>query len=30
VKAVSAFQKASGLPVTGKADYETQQRLLEG
>ena len=29
VKAVAAFQKDQGLPVTGEADPETQQRLLE-
>lgn len=28
-KAVSAFQKAEGLNVTGVADYETQKRLAE-
>ena len=30
VKAVKAFQKDAGLPVTGEADEATQRRLLEG
>ena len=30
VKAVAAFQKDNGLPVTGEADIETQRLILEG
>jgi peptidoglycan hydrolase-like protein with peptidoglycan-binding domain len=29
-KAIAAFQQDHGLPATGEADIETQQRVLEG
>ena len=30
VKAITAFQQDHGLPATGQADLETQQKVLEG
>ena len=30
VRAVKAFQQDHGLPATGQADLETQQKVLEG